>query len=192
MNRAEFRKEILQKRRQLVEQRLIDIGDNILTFLSSMDWYRTAGCIHCFYGVTSKGEVPTQKILSHILASGKILTMPRMTGSPGSLEHVKVNNLSRLSKGKWGIMEPGSGACVSTESIDLVIVPGLAADKHGNRMGYGKGYYDRFLSTLHHGRSVMILPDEFIIDHVPVQSHDVPVDALVSESGIIYCDQHQD
>lgn len=192
MNRAQFRKEILQKRQQLIEQRLIDIGDNIFTFLSNMDWYRSAGCIHCFYGVTSKGEVPTQKLLSHILASGKILTMPRMADSLGSLEHVKVNDLSRLSEGKWGIMEPEPGTSVPTESIDLVIVPGLAADKHGNRMGYGKGYYDRFLSCLNHGRSVMILPDEFILDQVPVQSHDVPVDALVSESGIIYCDQHHD
>lgn len=192
MNRAQFRKEILQKRLQLDEERLIAIEDKIFPFLVDMDWYRNAKYIHCFYGITSKGEVPTRKILSHIITSGKMLVMPRMTGATGTLEHIRVSDPGRLSKGKWGIMEPESGTTVPSGSIDLVIVPGLAADTYGNRMGYGKGYYDRFLSRLNHGRSVMILPDEFILDHVPVQPHDIPVDALVSESGIIYCDEYHD
>lgn len=140
--------------------------------------------------MTSKGEIPTRKILSHTITSGKILVMPRMTDAMGALEHIKVSDLDRLSKGKWGIMEPETDEMVPSDSIDLVIVPGLAADKKGNRMGYGKGYYDRFLSHLTQCKSVMILPDEFICDYVPVNSHDVPVNALISESGIVFCNSH--
>ena len=113
--------------------------------------------------------------------------MPRVTDDPGVMEHIRVNDLAALVEGIWGIKEPASGESVETDTIDLVFVPGLAADRKGNRIGYGKGYYDRFLASAPNAIKIMLVPSLFILNHIPPQKHDVPVDLLVTETDIIIC-----
>ncbi len=187
MDRKALRKEMIKKRSLIDASELRHLSDCIARITLSASWYQASRCIHCFFGVAEKGEISTLKILNHVINSGKILVMPRVAGHDGHMEHIRVRNLDSLAKGAWGIQEPAEGEHFNIDDIDLIFVPGLAADRNGNRLGYGKGYYDRFLSTAAGARKVMLVPDDFMLGHIPAKKHDVPVDALVTETGEIVC-----
>jgi len=187
MSRQDIRKEALSIRMKMDTGELNQLGSLIAQNLLKSDWYRNARCVHCFYGVTSKGEVPTVRILGDALASGKILVMPRVTDNDGGMEHIRVTNLELMQTGIWGIPEPVGDMRVPVEEIELILVPGLAADLRGNRMGYGKGYYDRFLETAPQSIKAMLVPERFVYDSLPVKPHDVPVDYIVTEQQILSC-----
>ncbi len=187
MNCNALRKKIIVQRSQLGTSELHRIGTSIADWVLSAFWYHEAQSVHSFFGVESKGEIPTLKILEDVLAKGKYLAMPRITGMNGEMEHIRVGSLDSLRKGPWGIPQPFEGESVESSSLDLVIVPGLAADRKGNRIGYGKGYYDRFLISATNAKKVMLLPRTFLMDQIPVKDHDVPMDMLVTETGIIRC-----
>lgn len=162
------------------------LGDQIAERVTKSDWYRDSIYIHCFAGSLEKGEIATTALLLHIIASGKHLVMPRITDSPGLMSHHRVTSPDSLVVGSLGIPEPSGGDTVEPGLLDLVLVPGLAADLSGNRIGYGKGYYDRFLASTP-ARSMMLVPECMILDRIPAMEHDIPVQALATEQKILYC-----
>jgi len=185
--RQDIRKEALSIRRKMDSSELERIGSLIANNVLESDWYRDARCVHCFYGVKVKGEIPTVRIMGDALASGKLLVMPRVTDNDGGMEHVRVTGLELMQPGLWGIPEPVGEARVPVAEIELILVPGLAVDIKGNRMGYGKGYYDRFLETASHSVKAMLVPERFVHDRLPVEDHDVPVDYIVTEDRVLSC-----
>ena len=186
-NRQDIRKEALSLRRKMDSSELERLGSLIAQNVLESDWYRDARCVHCFYGVTVKGEIPTVRIMGDALTSGKILVMPRVTDNDGGMEHLRVTGLELMQPGLWGIPEPVGDTMVPVAEIELILVPGLAVDIKGNRMGYGKGYYDRFLETASHSVKAMLVPARFVHDRLPVKDHDVPVDYIVTEDRILTC-----
>jgi len=186
-NRQNIRKEALSIRRKMDSNELAHLGSLIAQNVLASDWYRDARSVHCFYGVTVKGEIPTVRIMEDALASGKLLAMPRVTDNDGGMEHIRVTALELVKPGLWGIPEPMGETRVTIAEIELILVPGLAVDRKGNRMGYGKGYYDRFLETASHSVKAMLVPDRFVHDRLPVEHHDVPVDYIVTEDRILSC-----
>ena len=188
-SRREIRKEALAIRSKMDSSELQQIGSLIDRSVLKSDWYRNARCVHCFYGVTVKGEIPTVRIMGHALSSGKLLVMPRVTDNDGGMEHIRVSGLELMQPGIWGIPEPVGDEQVPVAEIDLILVPGLAADLSGNRIGYGKGYYDRFLETASHAVKAILIPDRFVHDRLPVEPHDIPVDYIVTEERILSCVQ---
>jgi len=134
-------------------------------------------------------EWDTRPFALAVLADGKRLVLPRVVRSPRSLSLHAVSNLETdLVPGVWGIEEPDPHRCagVALADVDLALVPALACDAAGNRLGYGAGHFDRLLSgagprTL----LVVALPDALVEGRVPHEPHDVPVDALVTESRVL-------
>ena len=187
MDQGSLRKKLLKQRELLGDLELEKLGTLISEQVIRSAWYREANVIHCFSGTLSKGEVPTYRILKDIISTGKTLVMPKMTGIDGIMEHHRVRHPDDLVSGKWGIMEPEINAPVSVDDIDLVLVPGLAADGSGNRIGFGKGYYDRFLSEIPGVKSLMLVPEAFVLEQVPVNDMDVPVKALATEKRTVVC-----
>lgn len=179
-DREQLRNRLIHERKRFNKSGLETIGKRITERLTSSESYRRAGTIHCFSGATEKGEISTRYLLSDIIRSQKKLVMPRMTAKRGELEHIRVHDTTTLKVNKLGIGEPVHGEFVSPEDIDLILVPGLAVDQEGIRIGYGGGYYDRFL-TLTKAMKVMLVPDIFVLNKIPAQSHDVPVEAAVTE-----------
>jgi len=134
-------------------------------------------------------EWDTRPFAQAVLADGKRLVLPRVVRSPRSLALHAVTDLEAdLVPGIWGIEEPDPlrSPPVALADVDFALVPALACDAAGNRLGYGAGYFDRLLSgagprTL----LVVALPDGLVEGRVPHEPHDVPVDALVTESRIL-------
>ena len=129
------------------EKQAIDraIAQNIL----QSEFYQQAECIFCY--VSTAEEIDTRMVLENALASGRTVCVP-LCGKDGSMTARKITALSELRTGHYGILEPSDTAPeIAPENIDLILAPALSCDRKGYRLGYGGGYYDRFLSRTKRG-----------------------------------------
>ena len=125
-------------------------------------------------------EVDTKMLLSELYLQGKTLLLPKVISDTDMTIH-RYNGEEYLSKGRFfGIMEPDNTPFSDYSSIDLMIIPGMAFDKRGNRLGRGRGYYDRFLSQMPSNvyKIGVCFPFQ-IVSMVPSDSHDVMMDEVV-------------
>ncbi len=138
-----------------------------------------------------RNEPDPTSLLTGWLSEGRVICLPRVTDSEGLMEARQVASLSQLQAGKWGLMEPDPGVCPVSDPdrIDLVLVPGLGFDRDGNRLGRGKGFYDRFLGRIRPNAITLGLCYTFeLVDSIPVDSDcDRPVAWLATPSGILQC-----
>lgn len=135
-------------------------------------------------------EVPTTAMMEGALALGKTVILPITDIETNSLVLRKVTDLSHLEPNKYGIPEPviENTAHIDADVIDLVIVPGMVFDEHGGRIGYGGGYYDRFLRKIDPIVPWISIAFELqIVPQIPSESHDLPVDMVITESRVIDC-----
>jgi 5-formyltetrahydrofolate cyclo-ligase len=133
------------------------------------------------------GEVPTERIRRAYLAAGANLYYPRVTGK-GELAFYPHREGDGWETGPYGILEPSipAGVAPRLSGWDVIVIPGLAFDRRGNRLGRGYGYYDRFLGGLPESvPRVGLAWESQRIPEVPVDAWDVPVHALVTEEGVI-------
>lgn len=129
-------------------------------------------------------EVETQSIFDEAIGLEKDVYFPRVSGS--SLDFYRIQSLDQLKVGSFGVLEPEDHFCKArVDEIDLFIIPGLAFDISGNRLGYGKGYYDRALIDVPENRKVGICYSFQVIDSVPNNKHDQKVGVIVTEKGIV-------
>jgi 5-formyltetrahydrofolate cyclo-ligase len=133
-------------------------------------------------------EWDTRPLLATALAQGKGVAIPRVNADRRMLDLHAVCDLARdVAPGYRGILEPrGHCAAVAIESIDWILVPGIAFDAHGRRIGYGGGYYDRLLPLL--PATALRIAGAFevqVVDRVPTAPHDLVLDAIVTEARVI-------
>jgi 5-formyltetrahydrofolate cyclo-ligase len=126
-------------------------------------------------------ELDVWPLLAEALAAGKRIGLPRFVAEDGSYEACQIQDLkSDLRVGHFGIREPASHcAALPSTRLDLILVPGLAFDLGGRRLGRGKGYYDQLLGELR-GTTCGVGFDEQIVDEIPVAPHDVQLDCILT------------
>jgi 5-formyltetrahydrofolate cyclo-ligase len=132
-----------------------------------------------FY-ISFDGEVETREMIKAAHKLGKIVAAPVCLKNRMILRPAVFTDRLKLIKGPYGICEPATKGFVAVSSIDLVVVPGVAFDKRGNRLGRGKGYYDRFLKTLSRKTASVGLAFDFqILPSLPTTTTDVRVDKII-------------
>lgn len=155
--------------------------------LNAPCWHK-AHSIAAYAGV--RGEVATDALLEAAWMQGKRLLLPRCGAAPGHMDFVACTSPLDLRPARFGLLEPApelppEGA--DAPSPDLIIVPAVAFDRAGNRLGYGGGYYDRHLARAGAHTTIIGLVFSFqIIDHLPVEPWDCPVRALCTERGLTW------
>lgn len=149
----------------------------------SLEEYKECKTLFAF--VSSAIECDTSKIIGDALSSGRRLAVPKCGEISGEMDFYYITSLSDLEKGKFGILEPIPEKCQKAEDLStgLCIVPGLCFDLEGYRIGFGKGYYDRFLQKFG-GVTVGICYYKCIQNSLPTGGYDKPVDILVTERFI--------
>tara|TARA_B100000378_G_C17871330_1_gene352185 strand:- start:245 stop:613 length:369 start_codon:yes stop_codon:yes gene_type:complete len=116
-----------------------------------------------------------------ILEQGKNMLLPKITEN--NMEFFVVPNLEKLEKGRFDIMEP-KDSCKKAENVDCILVPTVGISKSGDRLGYGSGYYDKFLSSTD-AIKISLTYSKQIVKFVPSESHDIKIDLIITEDEII-------
>lgn len=131
-------------------------------------------------------EVATEQIFSAARGLAKQVYYPRVNGD--DLEFVEVLATTDLSPGTFGIAEPAAGKKISVAKLDLIVVPGVAFDLRGHRLGYGRGYYDRLLARMSVETVAVGLSFEMQFSRLlPAEGHDRPLDYIATETRFIPC-----
>ncbi len=175
----QLRREYLRHHAELLEAWSDEIARSVL----AMSQCRRAQKIMCYYSLS--GEVQTVSLIRALLREGKEVYLP-VTKENLEMDAVRLCDADAVHAGALRVMEPNEGERIDPAQLDLVIVPGLAFDRTGGRMGYGAGCYDRFLPEC---RAVIAgLAFEFqMIDQVEMDAHDVFMNCVVTERTIYNC-----
>ena len=184
-HKERLRKRVLAAHKGLARARVEVGGQAILEKVLGLEAYRRAKLVHTY--VSSKeNEVDTRALIGTCLAQGKRVVVPVVMPSAKTMGHALIDGLDQLVVGPWGLAQPDPAAArwlPAKARIDLVVVPGLAFDRRGHRIGRGGGYYDRFLAQVQTVK-IGLCYDELVLDYIPGAPHDVPVDMVVAETAI--------
>lgn len=177
-----LRGEILSKRNNLSEDIVRQKSEKIRDRLVSLDVFKRSAAILLYF--SKDKEVDTKGLIANLLIN-KNVVLPRV--NQDELVIARIRGFSDIEPGAFGVLEPKSSCQLfDKESLDLVIVPGVVFDEKGNRIGYGKGYYDRFLKDIKCAK--IGLAYEFqVAETLKTASHDVKMDMIVTEERVIDC-----
>ena len=182
-----IRAEVLAARRALTSDEAAQKSTAILDRLRSLPEFESARALLVY--VSSKdNEVDTLRLISSAIESGRKVLVPIAVTSTRQMVWSELRSLDELHKSTFGIMEPKED-CVRPaqhNKSDLALVPGIAFDVAGRRIGYGGGYYDRFLAAFS-GKKVALAYELQVYESIPSEPHDLPVDVIVTEDRIINC-----
>ena len=176
MNKKELRSQIRAQKRAMtpeeIECRSARLGE---LFLAS-DAYRQAKTVYGYLPYNQ--EVRTVPMLEQALRDGKRVAVPKCYGS--EMKFIYLEDLSQVEKGYAGIPEPIADGPIGDDPTALVLMPGMAFDREGHRIGYGGGFYDKFLAA-EPGHPTLALCYEFqLLPHLETEEFDIPVDTVLS------------
>lgn len=180
--------QVKQKLRAQYRERRANIADKtvkdelIAGRLFELPCYKSANTMLCY--VSFGSEINTDSIINRALEDGKTVAVPYCNNKQGDMEFYIINSPDNLKPGTYGILEPDINSCKRLEDFEksIIIVPGLSFDNEGYRIGYGGGYYDRFLAK-HSIKSVGLCYSELLNDKLPRESFDLPIDILITENN---------
>jgi 5-formyltetrahydrofolate cyclo-ligase len=153
-------------------------SEKIQKKLKKINAFRDAQKIGVYYPIGS--EILTQDIIQELLSNGKDVFLPKVIGE--NIEFRKIANFSSLEKGSFDIMEPKDD-CQTDNELDIVLVPTVGISPIGVRLGYGHGFYDRYLAK-HKVTTISLTLEKQIIKNIPKSEHDVMIDWIVTEDRI--------
>ncbi len=182
MTKEKLRSEAAQKRETIPLEERLRLSKIIAEKLASQPEFYTEDTV-AFY-VSKETEVYTHAMIREWLRKKRIV-VPKVEGEV--LVFYEINDIDEdLKPGSFGVLEPATSRKVSYDEIGLVIVPGVAFDEQGYRIGSGKGYYDKMLDG-YKGKKIGLAFKMQMVPEVPKEGHDVPVDKVVTEERVIDC-----
>ncbi|WP_420545836.1 5-formyltetrahydrofolate cyclo-ligase [Nitrosopumilus sp.] len=169
---------LLQKRENTSSDFLNIASEKIQKKLKKIKEFRDAQKIGAYYSIGN--EVQTNEIIQEMLSSGKEVFLPKTIGQ--EMEFRKIKDFASLEKGNFDIMEPKDN-CEKDNELDMLLVPTVGISVDGVRLGYGHGFYDKFLAQ-HKTVTVSLVMEKQIVKKIPRSEHDVPIDWIVSEDRV--------
>lgn len=191
LDKKVIRKKLLEERAKISSNDILEKSSAIKDTLFSLSQYKESSFIFSF--ISFKDEVNTHEIIKNSIAIGKKVGVPISVPKTKELLVSEIIDFDKeLELGYYGILAPKDEytRIVSPKIVDLVLVPGVAFDKRGYRVGYGGGYYDRFFNKLEKSVIKIGLCYEMqILTEVPTDNYDIPIDYIITEKGLINCTQ---
>jgi 5-formyltetrahydrofolate cyclo-ligase len=179
LDKEQLRKQMKRKRKSLSSEEKKLKDQSIYKQVISDKDYIAADSVFLFLSFGS--EINTNIIIQNALDHNKRVFLPKVVGE--NIELFEVENFENLKRSKYGILEPNAHCKrIDNCGIDFILMPGLAFDQSGGRVGYGGGFYDRYISSLPKDEEiakVAIAYDFQIVDHVPMSKYDIPVDRII-------------
>lgn len=190
MKKDEIRKIYIAKRKQLSADECAHRSDQIAALFFEHTDLTSIQFLHIFIPITRMNEVNTWKITEKIWSDFPHIQMATSITKTDHLEHVLIDPTTTFEEDKWGIPIPVNATPIPANQIDMVLVPLLAIDSRGHRVGYGKGYYDGFLAECKKdvqkmGISIFPILDQNIED---THSNDIPLSGVITPESYILFD----
>lgn len=182
--KEQLRKKYLTIRSSLSREESESLSEQIIQHVINLPEFQQADTIHTYIPLIKNREVDTFGLLEHCFKEKKTIAVPKMEGN-GLMSHHKISSAEQLSENQWGILEPDHEDELSISDIDCIIVPMVAGDHRKNRIGYGKGYYDRFLGAVKTFRIGLTYNCTLAWKSLPVESFDQPMDRIITETVVI-------
>lgn len=170
-----------RKRRDLDPDWIIAASERIQNAVIGLPEFQSSTAVGCYLALPF--EVQIRKIMNECRAGGKDVYAPAFNEKTGRYELSLVEPEGELKSGRWNISEPDSSKRAGFGDLDLLIVPALAYDREGGRLGHGGGHYDHILGVWS-GFKIGVAFEFQVFDSVPMGSQDIPVDVVVTEHYI--------
>ncbi len=181
-----IRKEILKKRDAIPQEIKTDKNAIIKKKLFSLQEFMNAEVV--FFYASFRSEVETHSMIRESLEMGKRVMLPKVQIDGHLVKLYEIQDIHELSPGHMGIPEPSFNNTypLSIDEVNMIIIPGVAFDYSGNRLGYGGGYYDMLLAQRKKKAPIIALAyEEQLVDEIPSEPHDIKIDMIITDKRII-------
>lgn len=175
MDKKTLRKQIREQKRAMTPEQITTASEKLVRMFLETELYRQAKTIYGYLPYNQ--EVRTVPILQQALADGKRVAVPKVCGE--EMKFIYMTDLTQVETGYAGIPEPIADGPVGDDPTALVLMPGMAFTKDGQRMGYGGGFYDKFLAEEPNHPTIALCYDFQIFESLPTEEFDIPVDCVL-------------
>lgn len=182
-----MRKAYRKLRDSLTPAQISKNSQEIISNLMAFSRFKTAGAVLCYMSFGS--EVDTKPLIHRMLKDSRTVLLPVTDPKTTTMIASQIKDFSELEKSHYGILEPKREFLrpVAPQSIDIILIPGLVFDKRGYRIGYGKGYYDKYLPLCTNAIKIGLAYSFQVTDKIAFEPHDLPADYIVTEKGVTDC-----
>ena len=186
--KKQLRQRMLTRRRGLPASEIVSGSEKIAEYLYGWPIYRQANTVMLYLAMAD--EPQTDAMISHARADGKTVCVPMLREEYGLMDAARIDGPDDLVTGKLGLRmpDPTKAQLISPGTIDLIVIPGVAFDTAGHRLGMGAGYYDRFLPQADRACRLGLAWSFQVTGVVPQGLYDVTMHYLLTEGGIISCE----
>ena len=175
MDKKELRRQIREKKRAMTEEQIVTASARLGELFLHCPEYKAAKTIYGYLPYNQ--EVRTVPMLEQAMRDGKRVAVPKCYGD--QMRFIYMDDLSKVENGYANIPEPIADEPVADDKTALVLMPGMAFTEEGNRMGYGGGFYDKFLAAEPDHPTVALCYDFQMVDYIPTDDYDIPVDRVL-------------
>ena len=175
MDKKELRRQIREKKRAMTEDQIVTASARLGELFLNCPEYKSAKTIYGYLPYNQ--EVRTVPMLEQAMRDGKRVAVPKCYGD--QMRFIYMDDLSKVENGYANIPEPIADEPVANDKTALVLMPGMAFTADGNRMGYGGGFYDKFLAAEPDHPTVALCYDFQMVDYIPTDDYDIPVDRVL-------------
>lgn len=175
MDKKALRAQIRAMKRAMTEEQIVEASARLGELFVNTPQYRAAKTIYGYLPYNQ--EVRTVPMLEQALLDGKKVAVPKCYGD--EMRFIYMDDLSLVESGYAGIPEPVADEPVADDKTALVLMPGMAFTKNGDRMGYGGGFYDKFLAAEPEHPTVALCYDFQMVESLPTEEYDIPVDCVL-------------
>lgn len=175
MDKTELRRRIREQKRAMTEQQIVSASQRLAELFTASELYKRADTIYGYLPYNQ--EVRTIPMLEQAMRDGKRVAVPKVYDD--EMKFIYIEDLSLVEKGYAGIPEPVTDGPVAQDKTALVLMPGLAFDPQGHRIGYGGGFYDKFLEREPEHPTIALCYDFQMLPALQTEEHDIPVDCVL-------------
>ncbi len=175
MDKKELRRTIRERKRAMTEEEIVSRSEKLGVLFAQSEAYKAARTIYGYLPYNQ--EVRTIPMLEQALKDGKKVAVPKVYGD--EMKFLYLDDLTKVEKGYAGIPEPIADEPVADDETALVLMPGLAFDPQGHRIGYGGGFYDKFLAAEPNHPTLALCYEFQMLPELHTEEHDIPVDTVL-------------
>ena len=181
-----LRSKIIAARRKLTDNYRQRASNRMMTVFCALPDFKEPRKVLCYASMAD--EVQIRPLMEKWLSLGVTVALPHITGK-GQMEAVSFTDFDSLVEGEYGILTPDleKGEIIPPDELDLIIVPGIAYDTRGDRLGMGGGFYDAYLARATKAKRIALAFSCQLVAKIPMEAHDVLVHKIITEQGIYNC-----